>query len=647
MTSKTFVSGTVIDSAWLNDVNDSIYAADTAPVGSFRASLESSTGASFVGYTPLGTGVAPTDLQSKLREEVSFLDFYANGVSGAKVDPTGVVDSTLGIQAAIDYAAVKGYPLARVPGLFKVSKQGANNYCLTFAKASPNPAWAQAFLTGAGNSGTPDDITSLLNYGTTFYVDAPAAGVPILEMYQTRGLYISGINFVGNGGKAIAGTVAVRSLNQNIDIDFNHCSFTGFESACHIVGSQNNDTLSFTQCYFGNLVYAILNEGIESYQVRMTRNFFFTSCDWVYKTVADGSGVVMAGLKLRDNMIMVKEGLVWINAPGLNINVRDVLVMDGNTVETANTNTAVFLKYDGLTNIANPFGFVMTNNTLNMGDTASLYDSVFRFINYVGLGPFRFENNRVDCARVVFEINTFASSQAIGASVLANNKFSNRPIIRYNSGSDYPHLWEYGNDWSLECAQSVAAPSVGVAFAGAPWAKMDGRITASNLSATLSSTTLLAGSRWSLPSPNSEERTEIYCRTPGTYGTLSGVTATLVNGASTASIVTSGSDRLKIYGGCFIQIGASGILQVADIIGSTIYLQSAYGGATQTAQAVDYFPFNIKSTCDYTSTAPTIGTWAGGDVAWNINATAGGVPGWVCTTGGTPGTWKAMAALAA
>jgi hypothetical protein len=40
MTSKTFVSGTVIDSAWLNDVNDSTYATDTAPVGSFRAAAE-------------------------------------------------------------------------------------------------------------------------------------------------------------------------------------------------------------------------------------------------------------------------------------------------------------------------------------------------------------------------------------------------------------------------------------------------------------------------------------------------------------------------------------------------------------------------------------------------------------------------------
>ena len=45
--------------------------------------------------------------------------------------------------------------------------------------------------------------------------------------------------------------------------------------------------------------------------------------------------------------------------------------------------------------------------------------------------------------------------------------------------------------------------------------------------------------------------------------------------------------------------------------------------------------------------APTVGTWRQGDVVWNTGATAGGSPGFVCTTAGTPGTWKAMANVAA
>ena len=40
------------------------------------------------------------------------------------------------------------------------------------------------------------------------------------------------------------------------------------------------------------------------------------------------------------------------------------------------------------------------------------------------------------------------------------------------------------------------------------------------------------------------------------------------------------------------------------------------------------------------SAAPTAGTWDLGDVVWNTAPTAGGKVGWVCTTAGSPGTWK-------
>lgn len=49
----------------------------------------------------------------------------------------------------------------------------------------------------------------------------------------------------------------------------------------------------------------------------------------------------------------------------------------------------------------------------------------------------------------------------------------------------------------------------------------------------------------------------------------------------------------------------------------------------------------------YGTSAPTTGTWEVGDRIWFTNATAGASPGAICTTAGTPGTWKAMPALAA
>lgn len=46
------------------------------------------------------------------------------------------------------------------------------------------------------------------------------------------------------------------------------------------------------------------------------------------------------------------------------------------------------------------------------------------------------------------------------------------------------------------------------------------------------------------------------------------------------------------------------------------------------------------------SAAPTTGTWKQADRVWKTNVAAGGTPGYVCTTAGTPGTWKDMATVA-
>lgn len=46
------------------------------------------------------------------------------------------------------------------------------------------------------------------------------------------------------------------------------------------------------------------------------------------------------------------------------------------------------------------------------------------------------------------------------------------------------------------------------------------------------------------------------------------------------------------------------------------------------------------------SAAPVAGTWTQGTIAWHSAPTANGVIGWVCTTAGTPGTWKEFGPIA-
>ena len=49
----------------------------------------------------------------------------------------------------------------------------------------------------------------------------------------------------------------------------------------------------------------------------------------------------------------------------------------------------------------------------------------------------------------------------------------------------------------------------------------------------------------------------------------------------------------------------------------------------------------------YHTNAPATGTWDAGDIIWSNSPSASNPPGWVCVTSGSPGTWKAMANLAA
>lgn len=57
---------------------------------------------------------------------------------------------------------------------------------------------------------------------------------------------------------------------------------------------------------------------------------------------------------------------------------------------------------------------------------------------------------------------------------------------------------------------------------------------------------------------------------------------------------------------------------------------------------------NLTSTSPvvtFGAAAPVAGTWLRGDIVYRVSPSAGGKIGWVCTLGGTPGTWKEFGAI--
>lgn len=79
-------------------------------------------------------------------------------------------------------------------------------------------------------------------------------------------------------------------------------------------------------------------------------------------------------------------------------------------------------------------------------------------------------------------------------------------------------------------------------------------------------------------------------------------------------------------------IGISGITEAVIVANHGDFKAEAWTGYPQ-RQTLDH-----RLIMD--DHAPTVGTWQRGDIVLNLSPTVGGPVGWVCTTAGTPGTWK-------
>jgi len=153
------------------------------------AALAASTGSALVGTVQSGTGAGPRTMQAKARDLPSVLDFYANGVAGAMVDPTGVVDSTTGLQNAITASAGN---VLLWPG------QLAGGYLISSALTIAKPLRIIA----------ANGLTDTGNYGARLFTNT--AGINLINLAQEAtggnhgfGGSIEGLMLDGNSKAAI------------------------------------------------------------------------------------------------------------------------------------------------------------------------------------------------------------------------------------------------------------------------------------------------------------------------------------------------------------------------------------------------------------------------------------------------------------
>lgn len=113
--------GTAARSWLIGDLCENMITAGTANAQIQFSQLASNLGSSYSGYQQGAIGSALINQQSKNQQIIATTEFYANGLSGPLVDPTGIVDSTMGIQAFFNAVTSMGAFGIIIPGTYLIS----------------------------------------------------------------------------------------------------------------------------------------------------------------------------------------------------------------------------------------------------------------------------------------------------------------------------------------------------------------------------------------------------------------------------------------------------------------------------------------------------------------------------------------------
>lgn len=130
-------------------------------------------------------------------------------------------------------------------------------------------------------------------------------------------------------------------------------------------------------------------------------------------------------------------------------------------------------------------------------------------------------------------------------------------------------------------------------------------------------------------------------------GKVAGLSATVVAGSTITRAVSV--TTVKDFTRGWVALQFSGInYQPSNILGiKNLLFDYTAGVATAALRVVMRLRSVPKDTeKHYGTAAPTTGKWRKGAIVWNTNPASAAYIGWVCTTGGIPGTWKAFGLIA-
>lgn len=614
MTSKTFVSGTVIDSAWLNDVDAVAYG------------IGQPSGASLVGYLPAGAGAVPSDIQSKLRESVSVTDKGAS---------TALADNTLLIQAALDEAGVISFPDGEfITGPLTVR----SNTTLIFS-----PGTVLKAKTGYGtydcvlNLNGIQNVTIFGNWGTVQMLKAEYVSGEYRHCMSVQSCTnVTAYNLIckDSGGDGFY-------INGNQITLFDCIADNNRRNGLSIIAG---NTINILGGHYKNTVgtnpqYGIDIEPNDPAQVLQNINLIGVTTSgnarggisFVPKNSTNAVSITVSNyLSLNDSSLGAAGASAILFALDSATKIIGTIAVDNAVIQTPGNHGVWFFNWS--TN--DPRVKMRNVNVVNPGAASSVSNSnncgFFTSSNAL-LSADEGNFELVDCSAIDYRAVPFMRVPFFIQTLNGNN------------------IGNISIDNPTHSGQ-VATFATGVVF-GNDNTATDVIVTRKLKSVVASASTLaLDRSHWGATVTNTNQASH----------TVNLPTAnTNIGYEIEFQLTQDGFIRIAPAAGDVILRYASdsvGISVVARKKGDYIRLRSV-GGNAWTAIAVtgqwiafvgsSLFSTDARISSGNNSAAPTTGTWVVGDIVYHSAPAASGFIGWVCTTAGTPGTWKTFGAIAA
>jgi hypothetical protein len=659
---------------------------------SLRADLISTAGSSLVAYSQGAAGAVATTVQAKLRESVSVKDFGAVG--------DGTTDDTTAIQAAID-AIASGGELVFPPGTYKItsviSKTFANNvririhgygakidgtavtgtvagdtFLISLGGATAETQTlgatvtegAVSLTTGSALSANPGDIlritsTDLWNPTRAYYYKG--------EMAQVRSISGTTVNLSNAiyDGYTNSTTSVLRLDTPTIEIEGLEIEMDANQTALRLSGVRNPIVRGLKvhgARYTGILLYYCWGGAVENCDVY---DSWYTGTGASYCVlVASCQNTLVHGNVLSEARHSIAGGG---QEPARNI--------------TYSNNVCTIHPLDTVTNAIDLHGNMEYCNILNNVADGGITISG---INCVIKNNFITESRAVTQAVLLFQEMNSDFYEISGNTIIASNTATYGIWVTPTEDNlAIKNLIVQGNNITTKSrCLSVQPRNSGVTGCAINRLAVQNNtmITTSNSHSpiVLIKTGAADLTMGLLDMANNLLRSEAYDpfynnlsitnivsvgdkyqwnRNGGTAnfgGTGTSVSLTSpyfygnLLGAGNGDVQFSNTGVAKVINPIYINI-----TRKANLSGPpSIYIEQ--GNENTSPSILNSSNIRVVTTFSDAATAiahmtaaPSTGTWGRGDIVWNSTPSAAGTPGWVCTAAGTPGTWKAMAVVAA